>query len=405
LAIAVIAMALAAAIGLVLAQHGRSRKLVGELATTANVEQRDFLHTLRLSGTVEAVHSRAILAPRLAGSQVSSLVITKLATAGAKVKRGDIVVEFDRQNQVKNFLDKQAEYRDFVDQIASKQADEAAARAKDETELKQAEDELKRADLEMLKNPLLSRIDTEKNQETLDEAKANLRQLRETFDLKRRAAQAGIRDLEIQRDRAREAMLHAQRNQEQTTIRSPMDGIVVLNPIWKSGTMGEVQEGDEVRPGFPFMQVVNPSAMQVRVRANQADVLALRVGQSAHLRLDAYPDVAFVGKLEELSPIGGSSSFSSKLRAFAALFSIRGNDSRLMPDLTAAVDVELEHVPKALVVPRESVIRENGQSFVMVKRGLSFEKRSVKIGPESDFDTVIESGLRAGDVVERNAGA
>ena len=368
---------------------------------TATVERRDFVRTLRLAGTVEAVQSRAVLAPTLAGSQLGALVVTKLIPAGTKVKQGDLLVEFDRQNQIKAFLDKQAEYRDLVGQVAKKQADEVAARAKDETELKQAEDALETAKLEMQKNEVISRIDAEKNQETLEEAKANFKQLHETFDLKRRAAQAGIRILEIQRDRARQAMLHSQHNEERMAIRSPMDGIVVLNPIWKNGRMGEVQEGDAVWPGVPFMQVVDPAAMRVRVRVNQADLLYLQVGQQAQVRLDAYPEMVFSGKLEQLAPIGANGQFSDKVRTFVAFFFVRGSDPKLLPDLTAAIDAELTRLPNVLVVPRDSVRAESGHSYVWVKSGSGFERREVKVVSRDDVEAVIESGIEAGAVVFR----
>ena len=105
--------------------------------------------------------------------------------------------------------------------------------------------------------------------------------------------------------------------------------------------MGEVQEGDQVRPGVPFMQVVNPATMQVRVMANQQDFPSLQVGQTAKVRLDAYPDLVFAAKLDQLAPIGEGGDFSDKLRSFVVIVSIAGNDPKLMPDLSAAVDVEV----------------------------------------------------------------
>jgi len=303
--------------------------------------QADSGRTLRLKGTTEAVQSRAILAPLLAGQSVGTLTITRIAQVGTRVKRGDLLVEFDRQAQLRDFIDKQADYGKLVDQVLEEQAKENAARAKDETEMKQAEDNLSKAELEMQKVEIVSRIDAEKAQENLDEAKATLQQLRETFDLKRRAAQAAIRILEIQRDRTRETMRHAQANSELMQIHSPIDGVVVLNTIWKQGKMGEVQEGDQVRPGVPFMQVVDPSRMQVQAPVNQEDFLSLRVGQTARVYLDAYPQLVFRGKLEEMAPIGRNGDFSSKLRTFAVVFSIAGNDAKLMPDLSAAVDVDV----------------------------------------------------------------
>ena len=56
------------------------------------------------------------------------MVVTKLVPAGAHVHKGGLLVEFDRQAQFKDFLDKQAAYRSLVDQVAEKKAAEEAAR-------------------------------------------------------------------------------------------------------------------------------------------------------------------------------------------------------------------------------------------------------------------------------------
>ncbi len=311
-----------------------------KIAQSTAAGAREF-HVLRLKGLTEAVRMRAILAPVLSGQYVATLTITKLTPAGTKVKKGDILAEFDRQAQIRDAIDKQADYDKLLSQVADQQAKEDAARAKDETEIKQAEDDLSKAQLEMQKVEIISRIDAEKARETLEEAQATLTQLRETFELKRKAARAAIRILEIQRDRTRQIMLHARADAELLQIRAPLDGVVVLNTIWKQGSMGEVQEGDQLRPGNPFMQVVDPSLMEVRVLANQVDFLSLRPGQSAEIHLDAYPELAFPGKLEEMAPVGRGGSFSSRLRTFAVVFSLAGQDAKLMPDLSAAVDVDL----------------------------------------------------------------
>jgi len=332
-------VATAAVLGIVLFVILRSKSpAVGQSAAPVSATPSQ---VLRLKGTTEAVQARAILAPLLAGQKVPTLTIIHLTPAGTRVKKGDPLVEFDRQAQMRDFVDKQAEYAKLVDQVAEEQAKENSARAKDETELKQAEDTLRKTEFEMQKAEIVSRIDAEKNQENLDEAKATFEQLRETFDLKRKAAQAAIRILEIQRDRTQQTMMHAQANSDLMQIRAPLDGVVVLNTIWKQGTMGEVQEGDQVRPGVPFMQVVNPSTMQVRVLANQQDFPILHAGQTAKVRLDAYPDLVFAAKLDQLAPIGEGGDFSSKMRSFVVIVAIEGNDPKLMPDLSAAVDVDV----------------------------------------------------------------
>jgi hypothetical protein len=81
--------------------------------------------------------------------------------------------------------------------------------------------------------------------------------------------------------------------------------------------------------------------MQVRAFVNQEDFLRLGFGDTAQIHLDAYPELVFSGKLVEMAPIARSGDFSNKLRSCAVVFSIGGNDPKLMPDLSAAVDVNL----------------------------------------------------------------
>jgi HlyD family secretion protein len=335
----VLAIALVLAVMVLQYLRVRGQRRAGGSAVQTGATHVEGSATLRLKGMTAAIAARSIQAPLISGAQVGTLTITKLVSSGTRVKQGDLLVEFDRQAQLRDAIDKQAQSDDQNEKVVEEQAKEAAARAKDETEITQAENALAKAKLEMEKVELMSRIDAEKAQEDLDEAQATLAQLKETFELKRKAAQASIRILEIQRDRTRETMLHAQANSALMEIHAPIDGIVVFNTIWKQGNMGEVQEGDQVRPGVPFMQVVDPAMMEVHVPVNQGDLLGLKLGEKAQVHLDAYSDLVFEGQLESIDPMGTPGDFSSKLRNFSATFSIKGQDPRLMPDLSAAVDV------------------------------------------------------------------
>jgi multidrug efflux pump subunit AcrA (membrane-fusion protein) len=368
------------------------------------VERKNLSQTLRLNGTTQASRSFIVLAPRLEGAQVGSMVVTKLAPAGAHVKSGDLLVEFDPQAQMKDYLDKKSTYDNLVSQVAQKQTDEDIARAKDDTAMKQAEDELKRAQLEIQRNEVVSRIDAEKNQEAVDEGQATLKQLKETYQLKRAAAVAAIKILEIQRDRAKEAMRYALANAAKMTVHSPMAGVVVYNTIWLGGRMGTVQQGDQVRPGVPFLQVVDPSKMEVRVELNQVDLLKVRPEQKAEMRLDAYPGMMLPAVLDELSPLGHTGQFTEMVRSFTVRFLVQGNDPRLLPDLSAAMDLDLGTDTNVLVVPYQSIDTESGHSFVWLKSSSGFEKRTVKIGRRNDLNAVVESGLAEGDVIRRDAG-
>jgi HlyD family secretion protein len=368
---------------------------------TAVVKRGSFRRTIRLTGGVRAVESYTVLAPRLSGQMMGTgnMVITGIVRNGVSVRKGDILVELDRQNQEKNILDRQAEYDGLVQQIRRKQADQLAARSADETELKSAEVDIRIAQVEMRKNEVIPVYQAEINKANLAESEAQLNQLKETFALKRQAETADLRILEIQRDRAKSAVEYAQGNVEKMTIRSPMDGLVVLTPLSKGTRMVDPQEGDEVRTGGNIMLVVNPSAMQVLARVNQVDIENVRIGQSAEIRLDAYPDLLFPGKVENISAIVIAGSGSKRIRHFSATISIRGANPRLLPDLTASVDVPVQSLENVLMLPRSAIIHEKGQTAVQVMLNGKLERRLVKIGAMNESDAVIESGLQEGVAV------
>jgi len=162
-----------------------------------------------------------------------------------------------------------------------------------------------------------------------------------------------------------------------------------------------LQEGDQVEAGVPCMQVVDPDAMQVRAKVNQVDVAYLHTGQSVKVRLDAYPELEFSGRLDHMAAIGATSGLSERVHTFATLFSIQGNHPKLLPDLSAAVDVELERIPNVLVVPRDAIFIEGGQPHVHVKSGLGYDTRPVKTGRSDEVSVVLESGVEAGAAVLR----
>ena len=399
---AAVLIVVAAAWGVTRSLRARSATNTAQAVRTSTVTRGEFIRTLRVTGTTEATQSYVVAAPTLTGGNLGSLIITHMAKAGAHVRKGDLLVEFDRQNQIKNALDKEAEYTDLVEQIKKKRAEQAILQSKDESELHQAEDAMKSAELETRRNEVVSKIDAEKNVANLEEARARFKQLQETFQLKRAASAAEIKVLEIQRDRSRGAMEHSKNNAAKMAIVAPLDGVVVLNSIWKGNQMGEIQEGDEVRPGVPFMQVMNPESMQVRARINQADVPWLDIGLPVKIHLDAYPGLLLNGKLDRLSAIGVTSGMSAKVRNFTGLFEIQGSDPRLMPDLSAGIDIVLERVGDSLIVSRDALYMDAGGAYVWVKRGQSFEREAVKLGPIADDEAVVTSGLNAGDVVLRN---
>jgi len=299
---------------------------------------------VRLHGVVEPVHSYTVSTPRMTGGGPGpgqlQLIIVHLADAGSLVRKGDLLVEFDRTTQLRTVRDREAEHLDIQQQINRRRGEHVTAQALRDTQLKQAGNDLAIARLGVVGNDTIGSIAAEKNRQTLEEAEARLKQLTRTFDLRQRAEAADMRILQIQQERALNARKHAERNVEKMRITSPLDGLVVLRSVFRQGSMAEVREGEEVRSGMPILDVVDPSAMRVRVNVNQADVDRLGAGQPAEITLDSYPSRQFKARLEYVSPIAATSVLSNRVRTFVAVFAMEEADPHLLPDLAAAVEIQ-----------------------------------------------------------------
>jgi multidrug resistance efflux pump len=294
---------------------------------------------IRLAGSVEASRATTVLVPRMAGQSTPTMIITSLARAGSHVQKGDVIIEFDPQDQLRAARDRQAEITDLDGQIAKKKTEQAVTRARDETELAEAGRNVERAALEVKKNDLVARVEAQKNSLALEQSRARLVQLKETFQLKRQAAAAELRILEIQRERAERALRYAEGNTAKMRVEAPFPGLVVLKQIYQGSQYVDVQEGQDVRPGLPVVDIVDPTSMQVRARVPQSDVSSITPGQAAKVRLDAYPDLVFDGRVDSVAPLGIPSVRTPKIRTFTVVVAIKGTSAQLMPDLSASVEI------------------------------------------------------------------
>jgi HlyD family secretion protein len=356
-----------------------------------------------VAGITEAVRAAALPAPRLAGQSSSALVITRLVKSGSRVKPGDVLVEFDPQDQIRQAFDRLTDFQEMEQQMRRVEAEQAASYAGDETAMTQAQNDVGRAELEVRKNRVLPAIEAEKNDLSLEETQARQTEVREARALRRRTADADLKILQIRRERLERALHHAEQNAAFMVVKAPFEGIAVLQPVFKGSAMTEVQEGDEVRPGMPIVSVVDPASMQVRARVSQIDASLVAAGQKVRLTLDAYPGLAFDGIVKQVAPLAITSSVTPAVRSFVAIVSVAGADPNLMPDLSAAVDITVQQRDQVTVLPRTAVAIDGSGAWVRVRRGGAFVRQSVTLDEVSEDRVVVRSGIEDGAVVARSA--
>jgi HlyD family secretion protein len=252
------------------------------------------------------------------------------------VKQGDLLAAFDRTQQAEAAREAQAKFEDRSHQVREKQAKNANEVEKRSAELKQAEADLGKAEIQLSKGPVLSAIDRQKNEVRAASARARVESLNKIDASRRQAEAAQLRVLELQTERQKVALQRAELNAEKLLVKAPIAGMVALETLWRSGSMGFAQEGDQLWTGQSLLKIFDPGQMEVRTMVGEPDGAVLQPGAVALVHLDAYPDAAFHGRFHSASPVA-TTALGSPIKQFVARFRLEEIDPRLLPDLSAAV--------------------------------------------------------------------
>jgi hypothetical protein len=100
----------------------------------------------------------------------------------------------------------------------------------------------------------------------------------------------------------------AEANAEKMLIRAPIAGIVVPSRIRRGQEYGEVKTGDELRPGYPFVQVMDPDSLVLNAALNQVDASRVRPGMAARLAADAMPALILPGRVVSIGALAAATA-------------------------------------------------------------------------------------------------
>jgi multidrug resistance efflux pump len=295
---------------------------------------------IRITGTIQAVHSSKVQVPQIQGN-FGSVTLTHFIPNGSSVQEGDVIATFDPTTQMDAVRDATGRYGDLGHQVDQKRAQNRADAESRTSSLRSAEADLAKAEIEIRKGPILSEIERQENQQRAAIARQHCESLRTSNALHDQADAAALRYLELQRDRQKVAMDRAQTNLDKMTLKASLAGMIAQLNVFRSNTMGHAQEGDQLYRAQPLVSIFDPTEMQVRCQVGEPDTAVLAAGVHGTVYLDAYPDIALPAHLELASPVA-SAGWDSPIKTFTAIFRIDKTDSHLLPDLSAAVVIQLD---------------------------------------------------------------
>ena len=353
---------------------------------TARVARGDLELGVRTVGELRAASSAQLIVPPVRGT----LQIVKLLPTGTRVKKGDVIIEFDPSEQEYFVEQARSELMQAEQEITKAKADAAVTAAQDQVGLISAGYALRRAELDVSRNELLSQIDGQKNMLNLDEAKRRLEQLTQDVESRKKQNVANLAVLEERRNRERLQMMQAQRTIEMLQMTSPIDGIVAVKEsmegvmFFTTGmTFPEYRQGDLTSSGRTIAEVVDIDHMEVLARIAESERGNVNPGQVVEVQIDTQPGRVYSGKVKTISGQASRGGMfgppSGPSRRFDVTFELDNLDGSLRPGVTTQVAIRGQEVKGALLLPRQALFEKDGEQIVYVRDGAGFAARKVKV--------------------------
>jgi Barrel-sandwich domain of CusB or HlyD membrane-fusion len=295
-----------------------------EQVATTKVRKSDVIIRAYARGELRAVRSVTLSAPNLFGT----VQVTRLAPAGALAHEKDLIVEFDDSERRATLEETLLEVEQTDEEIKRAQADDAIRENQDQVDLLSARFAVRRAELEVQRNPIISAIDAKKNLLTLDEQRRRLLQLQSDIQSRRAQAKAAIAVLREQRNKSMIDVANEKLRIASAKVLAPMGGLVAIRQnrtgfFMFGQQIPDIREGDTLRPGMPVADILDLSDLEVLAKIGELDRANLREGQEVSLALDAVPNKRFRGRIKSLSGTASSNVFSGDpSKKFDVVFSI-----------------------------------------------------------------------------------
>jgi membrane fusion protein, multidrug efflux system len=219
------------------------------------------------------------------------------------------------------------------------------------------------------------------SQSEFDQRRTQLEAARQNYQAARNAADQSYRSLEA----ARARIALARKAVADTSVRAPLDGLVVERLV---------SVGDYVTRGQRVATVVRVDPLRVELTVPEQQVSMVKVGQQVRLTVDAYPDEEFAATVRFISPALRSDQRALTVEAIAT-----NKDGRLKPGLFATALLRRADAAPALLVPASAVETIAGTSRVYVVKDGVVDERIVTTGERVDKTIEITSGVSKGEIV------
>lgn len=236
----------------------------------------------------------------------------------------------------------------------------------------------------------LARIDASRAYTTLETARVQQSIAKSTLEqLKKHLLNGNASQLEVDQQHlvylnARNSFIDAQKNYRGAFAISPIRGVV---------TKRYIDLYQEIAPNTPTFTVSKLDSLKIEFGISESDIYHVDTGTVAVLTIPMIPHRKWYGRIQNLAKAAGD---EDRVFSAEAHFPNDGND--LKPGTSGRVQLSLATFDSVIVIPTRVIISEGIKNAVMIVDSTGVvQKRFIQTGPQSDSETMVQSGLKFGE--------
>lgn len=358
-----------------------------------NVRKGDFRVSIIESGTLEAINSKMITMPFLGWKYGWRFQILNLAEHGAKVSKGDKVVGIDPSQVIKVLEEEQT-------RLENEQANLKKLNASHKSQLSQiiSERDSETANLELIKLQVEKfKFEPEGKQDIkskeLEIAQIKLERINNKLKLKKQVFANELKIQNIKIEQINKSIKEARKALTKLELTSPYDGILQLERNRR--TRKTVEIGDEIHQGQGIASIPDMSKIKVLSTINETDISKVKIGMSVVVRLDAYPEFKFNGKIQYLGKFSHEKDGNNPIKVFDTEIVVEETNEALKPGMTVNCEIIIEDLKDIFFIENECVMREGNSYFVVEQGHAGKNKIQVDVLANNNLFTAI-----SGEIIE-----
>jgi HlyD family secretion protein len=363
-------------------------------STELCIRKGDFDASLVETGELLAVNARSVLVPYLGWQYGWQFRITGLVEHGTHVQEGDSIAQLDPAS-IQKYIVEQENLLETEKANLNKLVVENECKFKElEVTLEEAQADHTLKKLELDKFEYESPRKKEIKQLEFQQAEINLGKITKNIELEKKICENSLKIQNIKVSQIESNVRDAHSANKKLTIYSPLDGIFQLSISRMTDQLYRM--GDNTYQGAELGLVPDLSRIKIRSTINETDIGKVNTGQRVIIRLEAYPDKPFSGKVSEIGKLSYKKDEKSSVKIFDFAILLDNSDPVLKPGMTVSCEVFYTELKNVFYVDNTCLKKVNDKYYLKIRVKNNWIEQQVEIGPRNNSFTVIYGDFKEG---------